>query len=646
MEFAKKIAQIRSRVLERKSLPATYRRFNFKNVLQIIQSELNDIIYFVETHEGKLMSGQVVYVNEKVKAVTGYEPEDFLENPLLWESLLHPEDRSAVMAATKQMLTRKKPVTRVYRILNRDKAEYRWVEDYIIPQFNAVGTFIGLVGIARDITDRKNFEELFFNISEGISALTGSDFFNSLVKFLARTLKTYIVFVVELLDSKQSRVKTVAACIEQKLVEDFEYQLENTPCEYATKTGFVAYIKGVQNYFPNDAFLAGHQIESYLGIALKNSRGKTIGVLVLMDKKPFEDFHKMENLVRIFAARAAAELERIKAEEESSFSERRLRAVFEHAKDSIALFDDTGKLIEANQAMAHLTGCDLQELYEKTVFDLISPGEAAVSKHMWRSFKNTGESQGEVMLIKKGGEVINVEYKAIANVIKGMHMVIMNDVTERKELEKAILEALEKERSTIVRDIHDGLGQFLSGAEMIAKALVNNLSKQGLPEAADSQKILDLIKRANAETNQIIKGLSPVSLEDKTFRELIQELCEHIRSTFNISCLFDFDKDLAFKDRNTVIQLYRIIQEAVHNAIKHGKAKNVFIELKTKRENIILTIADDGKGMPDDFEEKTGTGLKSMKYRAKILNGTVHFLKNPTGGTRVTCIFARKKLIL
>jgi len=169
-----------------------------------------------------------------------------------------------------------------------------------------------VVLVARDVTDRKRQETLVSRIAQGVVAQTGESFFRTLVAQLADVLGADLAFVGELLPAGGGRVRTIAACSAQGPVADFEYELDGSPCQAIIGGGVCAYPDHVADLFPRDTALARRGIRAYVGAPLGDSQGEATGLLAVLFREPLEHPAFVENLLRIFAARAAAELERVR----------------------------------------------------------------------------------------------------------------------------------------------------------------------------------------------------------------------------------------------------------------------------------------------------------------------------------------------
>jgi two-component system CheB/CheR fusion protein len=217
----------------------------------------------------------------------------------------------------------------------------------------------------------------------------------------------------------------------------------------------------------------------------------------------------------------------------------------------------------------------------------------------------------------------------------------VRDITERKraeELERALLKISEREQTRIGQDLHDGLGQHLAGIELMSQVLEQNLSAKKLKaEAARAGDIARHVRDAISQTRSLARGLSPFVVESEGLVSALKELANRSESVFGVACQFQCVGTLKISEA-AANHLYRIAQEAVTNAIKHGKAKRIEIRLDGTKEKLSLSVKDNGSGMPRVLPEKRGIGLQIMQYRADMIGATLNAERDPAGGTVVRCV--------
>lgn len=218
------------------------------------------------------------------------------------------------------------------------------------------------------------------------------------------------------------------------------------------------------------------------------------------------------------------------------------------------------------------------------------------------------------------------------------------DITERKRLEEAILEISAREQRRIAQDLHDGLGQRLTGIAFMSKVLEEKLSDQSLPEAAEAAKIVGMVNQAIDNTRELARGLHPVTAESAGLMSALKKWASEVQSLFPIICRFHCDRPVHIHDVNVATHLYRIAQEAVNNAIRHGKPREILIRLFAKNGTGTLLISDDGSGFARKPGESPGVGLSIMDYRADMIGGSLKVQSNDDHGVSVTCIFPIRNL--
>jgi PAS domain S-box-containing protein len=211
------------------------------------------------------------------------------------------------------------------------------------------------------------------------------------------------------------------------------------------------------------------------------------------------------------------------------------------------------------------------------------------------------------------------------------------DITEQKRLERQIQEISEQEKRRIGQDLHDGLGQYLTGIAFMSRLLQRKLAERQVPESADAEKIATLVNKTVFQARDLARGLCPVELENNGLQAALQDLSCTTEKLFDISCTVEGDSEVRLSDNNTALHLYRIAQEAINNAVKHGKARNIAVALAHTGGSLSLKIRDDGVGLPKTDHKSHGIGLRVMNYRAGMIGASLSIESPRTGGTIVSC---------
>jgi signal transduction histidine kinase len=212
-----------------------------------------------------------------------------------------------------------------------------------------------------------------------------------------------------------------------------------------------------------------------------------------------------------------------------------------------------------------------------------------------------------------------------------------HEMQERSRLEKELLEIAEAEQRRIGQDLHDSLGQHLTATAMAGKLLAKKLQEKSPAEAAAANRVVELTEEAVELTRKLARSLHPVELEAHGLADALQQLAAHISRAFNVSCRFASAGPLEVADIKVRTQLFRIAQEAVSNAIRHGRARHIVISFEGIGERRLLAVTDDGSGLPPDARKKNGLGLRIMDYRARMIGATFDIENLPAGGARAVC---------
>jgi PAS domain S-box-containing protein len=335
-----------------------------------------------------------------------------------------------------------------------------------------------------------------------------------------------------------------------------------------------------------------------------------------------------------------------KQAEESLQEERNvLSAILDIVGALIVVLDPAGRIVRFNRTCEQTTGYSFDEVQGRYVWDLFLMSEEVDSfkKILEQPTSERLSRDCQTYWLTRDGKsrLITWSSKILAGKDGASSHVIVTgiDVTERQRLERAILEVSEREQRRIGQDLHDGLGQHLTGIAFMSKVLEGKLSESSLDESRDAAKIVALVNDAINKTRELSRGLLPVVSDALGLMSALTRYAEETQDLFRISCRFECVAPVAVYDVNVATHLYHIAREAVNNAIKHGKPGRVDIDLSAENELGTLSVQDDGRGFEPSSENQTGMGLNIMNYRANMIGGSLTVRKNFTGGTTVSCQF-------
>jgi signal transduction histidine kinase len=244
-----------------------------------------------------------------------------------------------------------------------------------------------------------------------------------------------------------------------------------------------------------------------------------------------------------------------------------------------------------------------------------------------------------LFVIRRAVQMIKVSSANVATANEQL----LQEVEDRKHLEKELLSIIERDRQRTGQELHDSIGQQLTGIAFMMEVLAGKLSDKSLAEQVSyAEKINERVGQAAEKTRKLARGLHPVDFDRNGLVSALQELAANTEELFGVSCSVKCEEAVCVKDVSAAINLYRIAQEAITNAVKHAKATKITIDLTSHNERLALTIENDGLGFPEGSKDEGGMGLKIMHHRAEVINGSLDIRKGADGGTIVTCECSNK----
>jgi signal transduction histidine kinase len=217
----------------------------------------------------------------------------------------------------------------------------------------------------------------------------------------------------------------------------------------------------------------------------------------------------------------------------------------------------------------------------------------------------------------------------------------MIDVTGRRRLERELMDVGADLQRRIGQDLHDGLGQMLTGVAFQARALEKRLARLCPQETPKAAAILSLVNDAISQTRALARGLSPVDVAEEGLMGALETCAANVQALTGIRCTFECPEPVPVADNDVATHLYHIAQEAATNAARHAHAANIVIGLSQRDGSMHLTVRDDGVGPPQNLGETPGLGLKIMGYRARMIGAGFEVTRNEGGGTTVLCVLDR-----
>lgn len=533
-----------------------------------------------------------------------------------------------------------------------------------------------VVCVAQDYTERKQAEETLRNVATSVSDTTGKKFFSSLVQHLVETLDMEYAHIAEIVkENNHKKARTIAACHKKSLMENFEYDLKDTPCDNVIKEGVCAYPKNVVNLFPGDFMLKKMGMESYAGTLISGSSGQLLGLMVVMDSKPLGNPEIVTSLIQIFATRVTAELERKAADEEL----RKLSRAVEQCPASIVITDTLGTIEYVNPKFCQVTGYSPEEALGQNP-RILKSGEmcAQTYKILWETIAGGKEWHGEFHNKKKNGELY-WEFASISPVKNeegavSHFIAVKEDITQRKFNEDSLQKAKEEAESAtqlkdkfvslVAHDLRSPFATILGFLKMVQDDTLH-------PLHPTQQKMIDRVVAKGEELHDLINRLLEVSrLKTGKVKPKYRFIDGYHVASHVITDLNPLAEKKGIKILNQIpepTRLYadldlfnQVIDNLVSNAIKFSKEGDSITLFIPDNEPATIAVKDTGMGIEKErgellfkYEENTSTtgtlgekgtglGLPLCKDIMEAHKGSLDFESIPG---KKTTFFARLPLV-
>lgn len=334
-------------------------------------------------------------------------------------------------------------------------------------------------------------------------------------------------------------------------------------------------------------------------------------------------------------------------------------AIIAKTDSGVLVFDDAGQCVVANAAAAKILGSSLEQL-RRYNFKKDESWRAPILLEAGLKTIRTGVTQKftSPLCTVLGKDVWCVGSVGKINRTDGSYLLMMfADISAYKEAEDAkkqadklaamalnragvaerkLLSISEETQQRIGRELHDDLGQHMTGIAFMSEVLFQKLKAMGLEEMQDASKVTAMVNEAVSRTRQLAQGLYPAELKENGLRAMLEKFAGHIEAMYHINCDFICTCACQIDDPEVAINLFRITQEAVNNAVRHGHATHIAIKVSNSSSSWGVEILDDGCGIGDMSSSKEGgLGMRTMRYRADLIGASLEVHSMPAGGTRV-----------
>lgn len=320
-------------------------------------------------------------------------------------------------------------------------------------------------------------------------------------------------------------------------------------------------------------------------------------------------------------------------------------AIFDSITDAIVTVSEDGTILSTNRAVKVMFGYEDGELTGQSVDKLLPYPFKDTNSSIIENMLGQGERiivgiGSECQGLKKDGTVFPI--KLTFNEIKldnaTIFAGIISDLTGKMNMERRFFEIANEERRKIGRELHDGLGQTLTGIRLVSENLARKLQANELPGTEEVKEIAGMVKEADEYARTLTRGLVQVDLEKKGLSVALNDLCAHFTKISGVDCSFVENGDVAIEDHSMALHLYKIVQEAITNAVKHAGPEKIVVRLSGNSHHTSVVISDDGKGFEYNDEKQHGLGIEIMKHRAGMLGGILEIVSAGQNQTHVRCI--------
>lgn len=388
------------------------------------------------------------------------------------------------------------------------------------------------------------------------------------------------------------------------------------------------------------------QVRAVQSPPILSRSGTPLGMFSTHFRKPHRPDDRELRLLDLLARQAADTIERIQIDHALSESEERYRNLFVHSPDAIFI-SQNDRVMMVNTACVQLFGAKTAEqLIGRSIYDLFYAKFHPVIRKRLMMLKALGGAVPplEKEIMRLDGELVEVEVATVLVHIDGSEAIlrILRDITDRKLLERKIIEVSTVEQERLGREIHDGIGQQLTALSLMAGHLERKLDQADhSPEARAVGELGHHLQEALSEVRVLARGLSPVQIGPLGLPDALANLVREVQEAADIRCDLALTEDNGNLPEPAATHLYRIAQEALTNAMKHAQADAIRIELSSDDHMVVLAIRDDGIGIGGTQVNEPGIGLQTMRARSGVIGALLTISAPESGGTLVECTWPR-----
>ncbi len=660
----------------------TYRKLAEEQLRQLRALLSNTINSMPSILVGVNAHGDVIQWNRQAETVTGLPPVDALGAPL---RDVFPE-LSKEMVKVERAIRERDP-QKQERIPVRDGKRARYNDITVFPLLE--GDVEGAVIRVDDVTDRVMIEDSIRNIVEGVSSV-GRRFFNSMVDQLAKTLGADFAFISEFATEEQLSMRTIAVSDHGETAINFDFDIAKTPCEIVLRGEACVFIDNVGERYPETKLIQSLDIQNYIGIPLVDSEQNELGVMVAMYKAPVEEVDFACSIMRVFAGRTSAELERLQATKELVAARNLLENIINSTPSILVGIDAEGRVMQWNSQAEELSGVDAAQAQGQAL-DRVFPdlGNEMNSVLETMNVHDTQRHEHVPCLVKGEPRMLDVTVFPIATDGARGAVIRLDDVTDRVRIEEMMVQS-EKMMSVgglaagMAHEINNPLAGILQNLQVMRNRVTHDTDRnttaareagtslEAIQAYMRSRGLLDMmesISEAGRRAAKVVDNMLSFSRKDEAhfapnnLEEIIERSIELASNDYNLKKRFDFRhirvlREIAAIDpvpcEGSQIQqvLLNLLSNSAQAMAEHGDESlepQITVRLEAEAEYARIEVEDNGPGMTPETRKRVfepffttkdvghGTGLGlSVSYFIITENhgGTMNVSSAPGEGAR------------
>jgi PAS domain S-box-containing protein len=605
------------------------------------------------TWELDLDNGRMT-IDETEARLLGLEfvPENFSEEKFF--QLVHPDDRKSLQQKTRQLIRTGGDFQEEFRLAVRSEGAVRWIAAVAAVVRDGPNQPPRLHGVHFDITRRKvaadslrqNEHRLRMILNTALDGIVTIDAKGAIADWNAEAQRIFGWTKAEALGKNFATTITTPRN-SRELNRNFRQHARTGLSSMLNRRVEITALHRDGNEFPAELSITPSIVDEQVWFTafLRDitERRRTEGDL----RKAHEELERRveERTSELIQTNTVLQAE-IEARRMAELARARLAAIVESSSDAILSTTLDGVILSWNHGAERLFGYSSREVAGRSVSMLV-PLDRVGEWEQVRHHVESGDAAEsfETIRLRKDGSGIEVSMTLSpitdeAGRVAG-YSAIMRDISERKRMAAEILRVSEREQRRVAEDLHDGVGQQLAGLSCLSDALKKDLAKHDSPETAAAARICVLQESLVTQVRGLARGLHPVALESEGLMSALNGLAARVTELFKTTCTFQCQLPVPIEDNSIAIHLYRIAQEAISNAIRHGRAQRIEIGLSATRHHVILSVRDDGLGIVDNEESRKGMGLRIMNYRAGMIGASIVVQRRAGRGTEMVCTVPR-----